>query len=573
MAKINKKTRILTLIDEAKKGYDLYRKDFTLLESAYLNILAPELLEDLKSRRKSHITPQIIRAKVRKVAISVMKTYFENDEFAKLTPDSINPNEIDDIRRLQKALDVWTTKRINLYTRFKPIVNDALVYGTPVVKVYWNDGLRVSRVKIRDFYLDPNATSVYDIQYCVHRVFTTVGRLRKQFGRKFKWRDYVGQTDAAGKVSIIDIGDASRVEVMDVYRFEGGKWLVSTVLPDQTFIRIDEELKDGLPFIVGNVEPQFVRIDDPNVVEAYGASFIEPMIALQEEYTITRNQQVDAIDKLFNPQYLATKTSGLNERDLMSGRKKVTVSQLTEVQQIPIPRIDPSMFQVDRLDSEMQEVSGITKYNQGLNDSKNLNQTATGVSILTEEGNAVISDIIRALNESLFEPAIRRMVRLIYKYDTSPNMIGIDRSRNLRFFVTINAGVGAVNNEILLNNISAAEGTAMQNAKLHAELQDFEGTKRYLDVLDELFAEKLKALKLKSLIPTLKGELNGREPDQDDGGGNPADTGATGAAGGVPGAAGMVEQLPGAGGNFGNGAASPDGNGGVAGLPGVPPGA
>jgi hypothetical protein len=519
---MTKKELILTMIDEAKKGFDQYRADFNILEAGYQNMIPSKTLESLKKRGKSHIAPKIIKAKVRRVAIAVMKTYFENEEFAKLTPQIPTAQSIEDVKKLQRALDEWTTKRINLYTRFKPSVLDALIYGTPIMKIYWGENrLRIERVKLKNLYLDPDASNVFDIQYCVHRVTTTVGSLRRQFGRKFKWRDYVGDsTDGTTSISTTDLGDASRVEVRDVYRYQSGRWYVSTVLPDDTFIRIDEELKDGLPFIIGNVEPQFVGIDENNAVEAYGGSFIEQMIPLQEEYTVTRNQQIDAISESMRRRFLATKTSGLNEADLVGNRTKVSVSSLNEVKELQPPRIDPSIFGIDRLDSEMQEVSGITKYNQGLNDPKNLNQTATGVSILTEEGNAVISDIVRALNESFFEPAIRRMVRLIYKYDETPIFHGLDRTKELRFYVTINAGVGAVNNELLLNNIAAAEGAAMQNVKLHAELQDMEGAKRYLDVLDELFKEKLKALKLRTIIPTLKGETDNepRERNGSDGG-------------------------------------------------------
>ena len=304
----SKQVRILLLIDEAQKGYDLYRDAFAQLEAGYRNILSPEMYKSLKSRRKSHITPQIIKAKVRKVAISVLKTYFENDSFAKLSPEYVSPESVQDIASLQKGLDSWTTKRMNLYTRFKPAVIDSLVYGTAIVKIHWGSaGLSVNRVKIKDIYLDPNAANIFDIQYYVHRVFTTVGRLRAQFGKKFRWKNYIGNTTETDKISTIDIGDASRVEIMDVYRYQDGKWLVSTVLPDQTFIRTDEPLKDGSPFIIGNVDPQFVGINERNAVEAYGASFIEPMIPLQEENTITRNQQIDAIDKTFNPQYLGDK--------------------------------------------------------------------------------------------------------------------------------------------------------------------------------------------------------------------------------------------------------------------------
>ena len=225
--------------------------------------------------------------------------------------------------------------------------------------------------------------------------------------------------------------------------------------------------------------------------------------------------------------------SGLNEPDLASGRKKVLVSNLQEVEQIQTPRLDPSIFHTDRLDSEMQEVSGVTKATQGLTDSESKYQTATGMSILSEEGNEVIADIIRALNESFFEPAIRRIVKLIYKYDDSPNMYGVDRSKNMKFFVSINAGVGAVNTEVLTNNLSAALGGAVQLVQLHSELEDFKGAKRYLKVLDGIYEEQLKAFKLKTLIPILKGEYEDDETEDDRGLGEVEPDGADAGGGGL----------------------------------------
>ena len=504
---------IVTLIDEAKKGFDAMSGEFSVLEDIYLNRLSETDLKSLKKRNKSHMTPQIVKAKVRRIVIGVMKSYFENEKFAAISPEIENETNVKIVNQLQRALDLWTTKRLNLYSRFKPLVRDALVYGSCFVKIYWAGGLKIQRVRYTDLYIDPNAETPYDVQYVVHRVITTVGTLRKQFGKKFKWRNYIGQYDG-NFVSTTDIGDASRVEVMDVYRYENGQWLLSTVLPDQTFIRTDEPLKDGLPFIQGFVDMQFVTQKDLNVVQAYGEPFIEPLGKLQSEWTVSRNQQIDAIDKIFNPQYLATKTSGLRETDLESNKKKVLVSDLNQVKEVPLPNIQPSIFNTDKLEMEMQEISGITRYAQGLND-KNLNQTATGVSILTEESNAVISDIIRALNESLFEPAIKRMVRLIAKYDDSPLLYDLDRNVLPKLHVSINAGVGAVNNELMLNNINAAIGSVSQSINIFASLQDMQRVKAYAKTMDELMLQQLKHLKIKTAVATLKEELNEIERDEE----------------------------------------------------------
>lgn len=511
MAENPKQKEILAMASEAQKGFDRYKDSFVALENGYENNISTEKLTELVAERKSHIAPKIIKSKVRKIVISTLKTYFDSEEFGVITPNPAFQNEMDSTTEsLQNALNDWTTKRLNLYSRIKPVMIDGLVYGTPIQKIAWKDGLQVSRVKIKDLFLDPNADTIYDMQYCVHRMFTTVGKLSNQFGKKFDWKKYVGQKAISSTndspISTEFIGDATRIEIFDVYRFQDGAWLVSTILPDLAFVRTDVKLKDGLPFIIGNIDPQFRGINATDTVGGYGGSFIESMIPLQEEYTISRNKQLDAIDGQIYPAVYATKTSGLNEKELVKRSRKVTVSSLSDIRDIPTPNINQSIFNIDRLDGEMQEVSGVTKYNQGINDKKNLNQTATGISILTQEGNEVIEDMIRALNESFFEPMLARIVKLIYKYDDNPALYGINRSLDIAFTVSVNAGVGATNKELLVNNINLAEQTAMQLVKLHSELGDTEKAKLYSKAVDALFVEKMRALKLKTIIPIILGK-------------------------------------------------------------------
>lgn len=515
---MNKKQQlIVTMLEEAKRGFDLHRGDFEALERGFLNLLPDELIADLEKRKKSHIAPRIIQAKIRRIVISILKTYFENDELAKLVP--VFDQYREDSKKLQQALDHWLSRRINLYSRLKPAMYDACVYGLCCAKVYWSDTLKIHRVKIKDIYIDPNAESTFDIQYVVNRVYTTLGKLKKQFGNRKIFQNYVGDYEGDGKVSTEYVGDASRVLVYELYRFENGKWRVSTLLPDHTFLRTDVELKDGLPFVFGTVDPQFVRIDEQNSVEAYGASIVDAMIPLQDTYTVLRNQQIDAVNEQLNPKFVATKTSGLNQKDVVGNKRVITANDINQIRELPKPNINQSVFATDKLDVEMQEVSGITKFAQGMAD-KNLNSTATGITILTQESNEVVADIIRSLNESFFEPLIARMVKLIYKYDTNPLLYDVDRSKNILFKVSINAGVGATNKEVMLNSITTAEQTALQIIGLAAKLGDMQKVRKYMDVLDELYAKKVATIGLKSLIPILK---------EDDGGDQRAKSGPGGA--------------------------------------------
>jgi len=505
---MNKQEQVIALFQEAKKGYELIKDDLDILEKAFMNEIEPEKLEELKKRGKSVILPKKIYAKIRRILIAIMRTYFENDSLAKLKP--VNPSEEDNaiIDILQKIFDLWTMKRLSTYTLLRPIIRDGLVYGTGIAKVYWsaNAGLKIERVSLRDFWIDPNANNKFDMEFCVNRVITSISRLKKIYGNKKNLRNYIGAfIEGQDTFDNADLGDYSRIEVFDIYRKIKGKWYVSTMLPDYTFLRIDEELNAGLPFVIGIAEHQ---VDRPyeKTIKALGYPLVDLLIPLQEQYTVIVNQQFDAIDKQLNPQFLSTKQSGLSEAVLRSNKKLLQVNDLNQVRELPQPNLNQSFLTTDRIDLDAQEISGVTKLAHGLVD-KGVPNTATGMTILTQETNIVIEDIIRSFNETFFEPLVKRIVNLIWMYDKNPLFYGIDRTKKLNFFVNINTGVGATNKDVQLNAITTAEQTALQNLTLALKTGDQQTAMLYRKILDELYIQKLKTINLNVIAKEMEQNL------------------------------------------------------------------
>ena len=113
------------------------------------------------------------------------------------------------------------------------------------------------------------------------------------------------------------------------------------------------------------------------------------MIPLQEQYTITINQQFDAIDKQLNPQFLATKQSGLSENTLRSNKKLLQVTDLNTIRELPQPNINQSLLTTDLNDSTMSiGVTDISKFN-----------TAGGYAMINGE----ILQYAQIINNSTFE--------------------------------------------------------------------------------------------------------------------------------------------------------------------------
>ena len=282
-----------------------------------------------------------------------------------------------------------------------------------------------------------------------------------------------------------------------MYRKKDNKWYVSTLVEDE-FLRGDVELKDSHPFDWGIAFSQFCRVDEEDAIRSYGASYIEPMIAIQKQFIATRNQQMDAIYKQLNPRIMVSRNAGLRDDDLLSNNAKIVVNDLSEIKELPLPNISQSIFDVEKLDEELQEVGGLPKFAQGIA-SKTDPKSATGVSLMQESGNATIDDIVTTFNESFFEPFVRRIVNLIYKYKISDKFKGVDRDEILKLNIKINAGMGVANKDMKINGIQSAKQSLLSMQNLAVQQGLAQKSYEYLNALDAITIEELKLLGMKNI--------------------------------------------------------------------------
>lgn len=493
-------SELISLRDDAILGYTKHEKDFIALENAYLNILSTQQRKSLKKRGKSSLTPNLIKPKVDKIIRDLVKAFFGNDELAVIQPESLlSETGVKVSEILKKELKEFGRDK-NLYSAVRPLMRDCLVYGTGMVKLYWSskeNSVKFERCMLNNVFLDPYAPTANDINFLVHRVGNmTIAQIKKQYPKiNINWDDYANLTTVQNN----DIGEYQRVEFYEIYRKKNDKWYVSTILSDNQIIRADKLLKDGLPFIIGTLDTQFVMLnEDVTPTRAYGSSFIAPLISLQNENTIKRNQQIDATDIQLNQRFITTKESGVREDDLISNRKKIVVDNIANIRELPIPRLNDSIFDIRQLSLEADEISGINKLSEGISTGRN--KTATEVELLQMQGSSVIDDIARAFNENFFRPMIQRIVLLIYKYKESDNFVGkgIDRKQPLRQKIIINVGIGSINKLMQIENIDKATQTVMQSIQLFQ--QDENKMQEYMQILDDLNKEKLKLLGQDSII-------------------------------------------------------------------------
>jgi hypothetical protein len=446
------------LITSCENGYDTYKPIFQKLSNYYLAQMDTKVEESLKKRGKSHIFFPVINTKVKRILASFQESYFSNDEFAKISANGDDEDLAKLADALQGATDYYTCK-IKLFDNFSNIFLNGIVYGTSIVKVMWDSTNGVPRLDYLDIdnvYFDPSARSFEDVRVVIENIFLTNGDVVSlQSGGT-----YDGDFDASSLTSNVNAhistNKYSKIKLQDVYFKENGTWYLSTVWNKSVIVRKPVALQDGLPIFAGYLVPQLIVPSDTQSIRVYGDSIVAPLSALQEEMNVRRNQQIDAFSLLLNPKMIVGIGSGIDPMDLKRGAGSIIkANNPNGVIVLPAPNINPAFNDVSRLDTEIQETIGVTSYNSGI-DQQQMNGTATGISILSQEANTRIQAYIRSFNETFMEPVFRQLCKLIYKYGDDSFFTDVDRTQDFDFQVSINTGLGATNKQIQLNAYNQA---------------------------------------------------------------------------------------------------------------------
>lgn len=150
--------------------------------------------------------------------------------------------------------------------------------------------------------------------------------------------------------------------------------------------------------------------------------------------------------------------------DLLTARPGsiVRMDNIGDAQPLLTPFVGQQAFpMIEYLDSEREQRTGVTRYNQGL-DANSLNKTATGINIISSMSQQKIDFYARVFGELCLKPMFRGIMRLLAKHQIEPlsfrlnnNYVSIDPSAwNNEYDMTINVGLGTGNKDQQLMHLS-----------------------------------------------------------------------------------------------------------------------
>ena len=460
----DRQRELIDLIDYAGLGFAHYKKEFQELEDIYTSVMKQETKEYLEKANKSRLFFNKAQSKARRVSDQINKAYFSNDKFVSISTDGEDAEGI--AVKTEEAVKHYTAEA-NMFTSLQQGIYKLPFIGTVISRSYWNNGLVIENVDIENFWFDPDALTQNDVRYVVHTIFLAIEDIEalqksKVFKKDVNIRELVATKDAKGY---------TRVELKEIYTKKDGQWFVSTVYDRTYFLREDEKLKDGLPFNWGGCIPQIKKIDEAMYISNYYEPILTSIKTLQEEYNTRRNQIIDGIRQQLNPKKIMPKQSGISVMDLENPTGVIYSSTPSAIQIVPPADIRGAMNDMSVIDHEMSELSGVSPMMSGVSNDKT--KTATEKGIEHAEGSLKLEIFIRNLNETFFEPLIKRIVSLVYAYSDAKYFMGIDRTKPMpKFTFTFEVGLGVTNDVVKIQQGSQVMGGLSQLFQMAMAIQN-----------------------------------------------------------------------------------------------------
>jgi len=338
---------------------------------------------------------------------------------------------------------------------------------------------RIRNVLASEFRFSPDATSLNDCDFVAHRLIRNIDYLRKQeeaglyknverLAEKAKEPEYTildeqNNENIRDKSNQTDSG-RKKVELYECYVSmnvsddpDGELTPLIVTVSNGVILRIEENTYGRHPFFT--LSP---RLDPHQIWPEKG--FVDLIAQLQHLKTAIMRQITHNISLSNNPQIALNMQKLVDINDVIEGRQVIRLNTddiRQAMQPVPAPQLQSWTFNMlEYIDTQKENRTGITKYNQGL-DSNSLNKTATGISIITEQANQRLELIARIFAESGLSDLFRFLIELNQKFIDQETIIRLTNGPmtiypddlNGEFDLVVNAGMGSGAKQTNLQNL------------------------------------------------------------------------------------------------------------------------
>jgi len=291
-------------------------------------------------------------------------------------------------------------------------------------------------VDIVNFFVDPVADSIESARYVIHRVYRDKAHLEDFFNRGIYkkppeeiWKTFLQEHSSLQRQALIGLGpgggldqDTNLIPLLELWT-DG---MIVTVAGDEhtTGVLLRAEKN---PYMHG--EKPFVRIVDHLVPhEFWGIGELEPLEGLQDTLNAIWNSRIDNVKLNLNSMFLAVMDYMVDPSDLQMGPSKVIrvregVPLDQAVKRLELGDVTSSSYtEAQEVERMTEKASGVSPYTSGTEGSQAYNRTATGVALISEQGNTRFSHKVKIAELTGFRRLGRQYGMLLQQF-APPEMV------------------------------------------------------------------------------------------------------------------------------------------------------
>lgn len=350
---------------------------------------------------------------------------------------------------------------------------------------------RIMNVMASEFRFSPDATNLNDADFVAHRKIVNIDYLRKQeanglydnvetLAEKAQPPNYMTldekNNDSVNEVVNSTDSGRKKVELYECYVSlnmsddpNGQLKPMIVTISNGVILRMEENVYERHPFFT--LSPRL----DPHKIWPE-AGFVDLIAQLQHSKTAIMRQMIYNLALSNNSQVGIDITGLVDINDVTEGKQVIRFNRALNqcIQPMPASPLQPWTFNMlDYLDAQRENRTGITRYNQGL-DSGELNKTATGINIITQQANQRLELIARIFAETGLSDLFRFLIKLnqmfideetVIRLTNGPMTIAPDDLTG-EFDLVVNAGMGAGAKQTNLQNLQVLQGITTQLAQV-----------------------------------------------------------------------------------------------------------
>ena len=299
----------------------------------------------------------------------------------------------------------------------------------------------IEPVRVTDLRWSPEAKSLKDANFVAHRQMVTADHLRKQAK--------AGVYDARAVERAIENNGNSAV-VYGAFETELNDEIDQMPNDEDTarslyelyecYVKLDINgdgmLEDALISVVGD---ELIRVTE----NPYGRVPIFTLSPIRDPFKVLANLslaeivgEIQTIKTALMRQLLINTVNtnyqrwfidgqGIDLKDIQQGKQYIKVDGDPRAKVVAWPQqgVAPWTMNIfENLEGALEQWTGRTRYNQGT-DSRSLNKTATGISLLQQASEQRIDYIVRVFAETGVSEALRFLVELNQRYIDQPTVI------------------------------------------------------------------------------------------------------------------------------------------------------